>query len=590
MLFSQAAYAASPAWVSAPEISSASTAKTPISAKKFIAVAAHPLAVDAGYQILKQGGGAVDAAIAMQMVLTLVEPQSSGIGGGGLMLYADAKQIQAFDGRETAPAAAHENLFQTRFGWAMSREAGMIGGRSVGVPGVLRMLELAHQQHGKLPWASLFVPAITLAEKGFAISPRLHAQLNHDSYLQKDPQAARYFFDPQQKSWAYLFNQQHLAWPVGHRLHNPALANTFKQIAAGGADAFYLGQIAKDIEAKVKNHPDNPGLLTAQDIAAYRAKLRPAICSDYRQWTICGMPPPSSGGVAIAQILGMLQHTEIAKHLPQHGAVTAQAVHLFSEASRLAYADRNRYLADSDFVSLPGQGVASLIAPEYLKQRASLIGEKSLGVASPGKPAAFTNLAVGQDKAPERPSTSHLSVVDADGAAVSLTSSLEDAFGARQMVDGFLLNNELTDFSFVASDADGPVANRVQAGKRPRSSMSPTMVFDKSSKQLLMVIGSPGGAPIINYVAKVLVATLDWQLSLQEAINLPNFGSINGPTGVEAGRFADSVLKQLRAKGHSVYEVDLNSGLHGVMRVKRHGEDVWVSGVDPRREGQARGE
>jgi gamma-glutamyltranspeptidase / glutathione hydrolase len=562
----------------APEVATGYADKQGFIASKYMVAAANPHATEAGYQMLKAGGAAIDAAIATQLVLTLVEPQSSGIGGGAFLMYFDGKKVRAYDGRETAPSAATEKLFQDADGKAVSRETGIVGGRSTGAPGVLRMLEMAHREHGKLPWAKLFEPAIRLASDGFAVSPRLHALLSYDKYLIRDAAAAAYFYDKDKRPW-----------PVGHVLKNPELARTLKEIAAGGADAFYNGRIARDIAAKVQSHPTNPGLLTAQDIASYRPKQRDPVCSDYKAYTVCGMPPPSSGGIAIAQMLGVLEHKGIEQYAPVDGKVGADAVHLFTEAGRLAYADRNRYVADTDFVPLPGKGIASLIDRRYLAQRASLISGRSMVRAKYGVPDGLA-VAWGADTAPERPSTSHLSVADANGAVLSMTTSVEDAFGSRQMVDGFLLNNQLTDFSFDAQDENGPIANRVQPGKRPRSAMSPTLVFDKATGKLVLSAGSPGGSAIINYVAKVLVGTLDWKLDVQQAISLPNFGSRNGPTELEAGRFAPAVVDELRARGHDVRQFDQTSGLQGIMRIKKEGRDAWFGGADPRREGAVKGD
>jgi gamma-glutamyltranspeptidase/glutathione hydrolase len=562
----------------APEVGTAYAEKAGWAARKYMVAAANPLAVEAGYKILRKGGAAIDAAIATQLVLTLVEPQSSGIGGGAFLMYYDGKHVQAFDGRETAPASADEHLFQHPDGTPLSRVAGVVGGRSVGAPGVLRMLEMAHRQHGKLPWKTLFEPAIRLAEHGFAVSQRLNGLLAWDPYIRKDPVAASYFYDADVKPW-----------PVGHILKNPALAKTLHEIASGGANAFYNGHIARDIAAKVAAHPTNPGKLTAADIAGYRPKLRAPVCSDYRAWTVCGMPPPSSGGIAVAQMLGILETRDMRQYAPVDGVPGADAVHLFSEAGRLAYADRNRYAADTDFVPLPGRGVPGLIDKGYLARRAALIGDKSMGVAAPGNPPGM-EVAWGTDTALDNPSTSHLVVVDGHGAGLSMTTTVEDAFGSRQMVDGFILNNQLTDFSFDSADQDGPIANRVQAGKRPRSAMSPTIVFDKATGKLVLAVGSPGGPAIINYVAKVLVGTMDWGLNVQQAIALPNFGSRNGPTELEERRFPPSVVDALKARGHSVRLTEQNSGLHGIQRLSIHGQDYWFGGADPRREGVAKGD
>ena len=563
--------------LTAPEAASGYVDKPGWYARRFMVSAANPLAVDAGYDILRQGGSAVDAAIAVQMMLGLVEPQSSGLGGGSLMLHFDGKQLRALDGRETAPAAADERLFQDAGGKPVPYFDGLIGGRSVGVPGMLRMLERAHQQHGKLSWEALFAPAIRMAEQGFEVSPRLAKLLREDPYLRQDPSAAAYFYD-----------QYGQPWPVGHRLRNPALAAVMRRVAKEGADAFYKGEIARDMASKVRLHPRNPGRLSTEDIAGYQVREREPLCANYRIWRVCGMPPPSSGGLAVAQILGILESTNIATLAPDSNGLNAQAVHLFSEAGRLAFADRNRYVADPDFTPIPG-GVASLLDKRYLAQRAALIGERSIGTAVAGKPQGM-QVAWGIDASPELPSTTHISVVDQDGRAVAMTSTVESAFGSRQMVHGFLLNNELTDFSYVSTDDAGPVANRVQGGKRPRSSMAPTMVFDRSSGKLVLLVGSPGGSYIINYVAKTLVGVLDWRMDVQQAISLPNFGSRNGPTELERGRFSNNVIDLLKQKDHQIRLDEQTSGLHAIMRVNRNGEDIWFGGADPRREGVARGD
>ena len=562
----------------APEVATGYTEKAGWAAKKFMVAAANPLAVEAGYQILKKGGAAVDAAIAVQLVLTLVEPQSSGIGGGAFLMHYDGKQVQAYDGRETAPSGADEKLFQNPDGSPLSRVAGVVGGRSVGAPGVLRMLALAHKQHGKLPWKALFAPAIKLSENGFAVSTRLNGLLSWDQHIRKDPEGAAYFYDSRLQPW-----------PVGHILKNPALAATLRELAAGGAEVFYKGPIATAIAAKVAAHPTNPGKLSAADIAAYQPKLRTPVCTDYRAYTVCGMPPPSSGGIAVAQMLGILETRDMAAHAPVDGVPGVEALHLFSEAARLAYADRNRYAADTDFVPLPGRGVAGLVDKAYLAQRAALIGERSMNIAPAGTPPGM-DVAWGLDNAIETASTSHFVVVDGKGAGLSMTTTVEDAFGARLMVRGFILNNQLTDFSFDSVDAAGPVANRVQAGKRPRSAMSPTIVFDRKSKKLVLALGSPGGPAIINYVAKALVGTLDWGLNVQQAISLPNFGSRNGPTELETGRFTPALIDGLKARGHAVRTYEMNSGLHGVQRISIHGQPWWFGGADPRREGVAKGD
>lgn len=564
----------------APEAATGYAEKAGWPASKYMVAAANPLAVEAGYQMLKMGGSAIDAAIATQVVLTLVEPQSSGIGGGAFLVHYDGSKTQAFDGRETAPSKADERLFQNPDGTPVSRTLGVVGGRSVGAPGVLRMLELAHKQHGKLPWKTLFAPAIALSEQGFAVSPRLHALLSGDAHLRKDPEAARYFY-----------GNGGQPWPVGHVLKNPALARTLREIAAGGADVFYRGRIARDIAAKVQGHPTNPGLLTAADIAAYQPKVRTPVCSDYRAYTVCGMPPPSSGGIAVAQMLGMFETFDMRALAPATGVPGPEAVHLFSEVGRLAYADRNRYAADTDFVPLPGRGVPSLIDKDYLAARARLVGPRSMDEAPAGKPPGMEMAwHWGKDNAIETPSTSHVSVVDQYGMGLAMTTTIEDAFGSRQMVNGFILNNQLTDFSFASRDADGLIANRVEAGKRPRSAMSPTVVFDRKTGALVLTVGSPGGPAIINYVAKVLVGTLDWGMNVQQAISMPNFGSRNGPTVLEAGRFPAATIEALQERGHELRLSPLTSGLHGIQRIQVHGVPLWYGGADPRREGIAKGD
>ena len=562
----------------APEAASGYSEKPGWYAKSFMVSAANPLAVDAGYDMLKQGGSAVDAAIATQMVLGLVEPQSSGLGGGALLLHFDGARLTTLDGRETAPASADETLFQDASGKPVPYFDGLVGGRAVGVPGVLRMLERAHAQHGKLRWKTLFEPAIRLAENGYLVSPRLARLLRDDPFLKKDPVAAAYFYDAAGQ-----------AWPVGHLLKNPALADAMRQIADKGADAFYRGPIAREIAAKVRLHPTNPGLLSVEDMAAYQSRQREALCTAYRIWRVCGMPPPSSGGLAVAQMLGILENSNIAALPPGRDGLDPEAVHLFVEAGKLAYADRSRYVADPDFAPIPGGGLAALLDRTYLAQRAALIGPQAMGRARAGRPAGL-QVAWGGDVSPELPSTSHISVVDRFGTAVAMTTTVESAFGSRQMVHGFLLNNQLTDFSYASRDDDGPIANRVQGGKRPRSTMAPTMVFDRESGKLMLLAGSPGGGFIINYVAKLLVGVLDWKMDLQQAISLPNFGSRNGPTELERGRVSDALVSRLREKGHQVRLDEQTSGLQAIMRVSRDGQDLWFGGADPRREGIARGD
>jgi gamma-glutamyltranspeptidase/glutathione hydrolase len=573
----------------APELGSGYRSDlSPRHAERHMAAAANPLAAEAGREMLRQGGSAIDAAIAMQAVLTLVEPQSSGIGGGAFIMLWDGHTVQAYDGRETAPAGATERLFLKADGQPMGFTAAQIGGRSVGTPGVLRALEMAHKKTGHLPWARLFEPAIRLSEQGFAISPRLHSLIAADRFIPQSPEMA-----------AYFLNADGTPKATGTLLKNPALAAVFKRIAKEGPDALYHGPIADEIARKVQGHR-NAGSLSRADLAGYVAKERAPLCSDYKRWKICGMPPPSSGGIAIAQIMGTLQALEardprlaIAPMTPLNSASpaglepTPEAVHLIAEAGRLAFADRALYVADADFVPVP---VAGLVAPDYLAQRAALIGERSLGVAKPGQPAGI-QVAYAPDRSPLRISTSQVVAVDDQGGAVSMTTTVEAAFGSHVMVQGFLLNNQMTDFSFIPEENGQPVANRVQPGKRPRSAMAPTLVFDRQSGELLATLGSPGGSQIIEYVSKSLVAMLDWQLDPQAAISLPNFGSRNGATELESGLFSPALKQALKDKGHALSEIEMTSGIQAIVRTRdAQGKVMLSGGADPRREGEALGD
>ena len=557
-------------------------------AERHMAAAANPLAAEAGREMLRQGGSAIDAAIAMQAVLTLVEPQSSGIGGGAFIMLWDGQQVQAYDGRETAPAGATERLFLKADGTPMAFTDAQIGGRSVGTPGVLRALEMAHQKSGRLPWAKLFEPAIRLSEQGFAISPRLHSLIAADRFIAQSPDMAAYFLNADGSPKA-----------TGTLLKNPALAAVFKRIAKEGPDALYQGSIADEIARKVQGHR-NAGSLSQADLKGYTAKQRAPLCTDYKQWKVCGMPPPSSGGIAVAQILGTLQALEtrtprlaIAPMTPVKSASpaglepTPEAVHLLAEAGRLAFADRALYVADADFTPVP---VAGLVAPGYLAQRATLIGERSMGIAKPGQPAGI-QVAYAPDRSPLRISTSQVVAVDDQGGAVSMTTTVEAAFGSHVMVQGFLLNNQMTDFSFIPEENGQPVANRVQPGKRPRSAMAPTLVFDRKTGELLATVGSPGGSQIIEYVSKSLVAMLDWKLDPQAAISLPNFGSRNGATELEAGLFSPALKQALKDKGHALSEIDMTSGVQAIIRTRdAQGKVLLSGGADPRREGEALGD
>ena len=568
-----------------PEAASGMSAKPGWAYTRQAVAAANPLATDAGHQVLRAGGSALDAAIAVQLVLGLVEPQSSGIGGGAFLMHFDGRRVQAFDGRETAPAGAHPGMLLGEDGKPLPFDDAVLSGHAVGVPGAVRMLEAAHRQHGQLPWTQLFEPAIALAEQGFRVSPRLHTLLQADPHLKKDPLAARFFYNPQGQ-----------AWPVGHLLRNPEYAHVLRRIAAEGSRALHEGPVAQAIVARTAL-PPRPGALSLQDLQAYQPREREALCFDHtaraRAYRICGFPPPSSGQIAIGQILGLLASTAPQGAEWLAGQPSVDLLHRYTEASRLAFADRAQYVADPDFVAAPGGDWHSLLAPDYLRQRSTLIGAQSMKVAQPGQPAGFKTSYAPMPAQTEY-GTSHISVVDAQGRAVAMTTTIEAAFGARRMVStdpgrpgGFLLNNQLTDFSFAPTDAQGrPVANRVEPGKRPRSSMSPTLVFDKASGQLLMSGGSPGGALIVHYTAKVLLGTLQGGLNAQQAIDLPNFGSLNGPTLLEAGRFGPGVVDALKARGHEVRELEMTSGLQAIERTP----SGWFGGADPRREGVVLGD
>jgi gamma-glutamyltranspeptidase/glutathione hydrolase len=565
LLFSCAAAAlAQP--IGQPEAATGTLDKRALDATRQLVVAANPYAADAGLEILRAGGSAVDAAVAVQLVLGLVEPQSSGLGGGGFLLHWSARErrVRSYDGRETAPAAAGEDRFVEPSGRTTPFFDAVVSGRSVGVPGLPRLLELAHARHGRLPWARLFEPAIRLAEAGFAMSPRLHGLLARDKFLRADA-AAR----------ALYYRDDGTPQPVGTRIANPAYAATLRAIAAQGADAFYSGPIAAAVVRAVHAAP-RPGDMTLDDLAGYRAIERAPVCGNYGKRRICGMGPPSAGAVVVLQILGLLERSGFAQAAPG----SAEAVHLFSEAGRLAYADRNHYIADPAFAAQP---VAGLLAPDYLEARAKLIGERSMGAAEPGRPAGVT--ALGPAHAGTGSGTTHFSIVDAAGDAVAMSASIENAFGARRMVRGFLLNNQLTDFAFDPRLRGAPAANRVQGGKRPRSTMSPTFVFAPDGS-LELLLGSPGGRAIANFVAKVIVGVLDWRLDLQAAVELPNFGSTNGPTFIERGSDYERLAEALEARGHVLNLARMTSGVHVIQR--RSGG--WRGAADPRREGVARGD
>jgi gamma-glutamyltranspeptidase / glutathione hydrolase len=553
-----------------PEGGSGFAPKPLVKAKQHMVVAAQPLAAEAGLAILRKGGSAIDAGIAIQMVLNLVEPQSSGIGGGGFILYWDAaaKQLASFDGRETAPVAATPELFLDAEGKPLPRDAAIESGLSVGVPGVLSALKLAHDKYGKLPWAELFQPAIALAREGFPISPRLAKMLAEADRNSFAPEARTYFFDPDGRPW-----------PVGYKLANPALAETFETIARDGPKPFYDGDIGRDIANAVQNDPRKPGKLTAEDLALYHAKEREPVCVLYRTYRVCGPGLPSSGGVTVGQVLALIAPYDLGPT-----PLGARPAHILAEAERLALADRARYLADSDFVPAP---VSGLLDPNYLAERRALIDpDRALTNVSAGSPPNVRQGAYGLDFTREAHGTSQISIVDDDGNAFSMTTTIEQAFGARSMVRGFLLNNQLTDFSFLPVDEEGrPVANRVEGGKRPRSSMDPSMVFGENGA-LRFVLGSPGGMAIILYDLKAILALLDWHLDAAQAAALVNFGSTDEAVVIEPGPAWDPLAASLAAMGHEVRRVSLTSGLH-IIAVTPDGLE---GGADPRREGVALGD
>lgn len=565
-----------------PEVESGYEEKPGWSAESFAVAAANPLATDAGYQVLQAGGNAIDAAIAVQMVLNLVEPQSSGIGGGAFLMHYDGTEVRAYDGRETAPQGVNGELFIEE-GEPLAFMDAVASGLSVGVPGTLRMLEKAHAEHGQLAWADLFTPAITLAEEGFAVSNRLHTSLASEELLRQDPLASQYYYDADGEPIA-----------VGETLKNPALAEVFRRVAIHGSEAFYQGAVAEDFVARVQNHSVRPGSLTLEDMSGYEALDREPLCTPWQQWEVCGFPPPSSGHLTVMQILGMLDKQPLLEAPLDNGASSSGWLHQFLEASRLAFADRGRYIADPDFVDAPGGDWELMLAPQYLQQRSALINEMSMGnTAEPGNPG---ELEVSWASQPEQPEygTSHISIIDEDGNAVAMTTTIEQAFGSRILSDGgtglaggFLLNNELTDFSFEPEIEGEPVANRVEPGKRPRSSMSPTLVFDQESGELVASLGSPGGAAIIHYTARTLVALRDWGLNAQEALNLPHAITLGDDVFVEEGRFAEATIDSLRERGHTVSERELTSGLQAIMRLN---DGTLFGGADPRREGVVMGE
>ena len=579
----------------------------PVTAKSYMVVTNNPFASAAGCNVLKNGGSAIDAAVAIQAVLGLVEPQSSGLGGGAFMLHynAKAKTLQTYDGRETAPAAATEDYlrFVSNAASGAPLPNARASGRSIGTPGVVRMLELAHRENGSKPWAELFQPGIKLAQDGFPISGRLSdAIVLNRTNLLLDPEAR-----------AYFLNADTSVKTLGTVLKNPEYASTLSTIASGGANAFYTGAIAQSIVNKIKVTsggvpavPVTPGLTEMSDMANYQARKREATCIGYRAYVVCGMPPPSSGGIAVAQTLGILENFNMAALRPtaidgEGGKPTVQAVHLVSEAQRLAYADRDRYVADTDFVPLPGGGINAMLNKTYLNQRASLIRtERSMGTAQPG---VFANAAAGGTSQVPENGTAHITIVDKDGNVVVMTSTVEASMGSHRFTRGFLLNNELTDFSTAPSDVNGPIANRVQPLKRPRSSMAPTLVFarnaDGSRGDFVMGTGSVGGGAIIQYLTKTIIGFADWGLNAQQASSLVNFGAFNTPTTLLGGEHPsidltngglnDPLQIGLRALGHTVNTASQASGTGTIIRSQTGSTFSLQGGADPRREGIALG-
>lgn len=552
----------------APEDTTGTQPVVAVTAKTFMVAVANPLAAKAGYEALRDGGHAIDAMVAAQMVLGLVEPQSSGLGGGAFLVFHDGEkgQLTTFDGRETAPGAATPELFLKPDGTPFKFFKAVVGGRSVGVPGTLKLMYDTHRRYGKLSWKRVLAPAIALAEAGFKVSPRLAKLIANDQQrLKTYPDTRAYFFDPKGQPLK-----------PGYILKNPAYAQALRLISAQGASVFYQGEIAKDMVKAVRKAKDNPGLLNLKDLASYAMVERPPVCVEYRKHRVCGMGPPSSGALTVGQILGILQNFDISKPSPK-------SIHLIAEASRLAFADRGRYMADSDYVDMP---TAGLLNVDYLKSRAALINPlQAAKSVKAGEPPWDAQADGALDNALEFPSTSHISIVDRFGNAVSLTTTIENGFGSRVMARGFLLNNELTDFSFVPEVDGHPVANRIEAGKRPRSSMSPTIVYGPGG-QVKYVLGSPGGSRIIGYVAKTLVALLDWNLSVDQALALPHFVDRFGKVDLERGSDVESLSKALAQMGHEVNVRDLNSGLH-VIAVNANG---LVGAADPRREGLVLGD
>jgi len=553
----------------APEIATGISDRTMQVAEKFMVAAANPHAAKAGFAVLEQGGNAIDAMVATQLMLGLVEPQSSGLGGGAFLVFYNAAEnaVTTFDGRETAPMAATPRLFQNESGEKLKFWDAVVGGRSVGTPGTVKLMHETHKLHGSMSWDSLVQPAIELAESGFEVSPRLNQLITNDM--------ERLSVHPDTK--AYFFGDDGKPHPVGHVLKNQAYADTLKAIAAEGANAFYTGPIAQGIVEKVQS-AGNPGVLSMADLENYVIKEREPVCVSYREHDVCGMGPPSSGALTVGQILGTLQPY----NLTELGPTSVESWRLIGDASRLAFADRGRYMADSDFVPMPVEG---LVSESYLAERSALLeGDAALEEVSAGEPEWDHAMLLADDESIEFKSTSHFSIVDAEGNAVSITTTIENGFGSRLMSGGFLLNNELTDFSFATHKEGIPIANRVEPGKRPRSSMSPTIVM-KDGKPY-MVVGSPGGSRIIGYTAQAIIAHLDWGMDVQAALNMPHAVNRFGTYDLEEGTGSEALQNELEAIGFEVNVRSLTSGLHAI--VIDNGK--LMGGADPRREGVALGQ
>ncbi|MCZ8531590.1 gamma-glutamyltransferase [Alteromonas sp. PRIM-21] len=553
--------------VGEPEAATGYIEKKAFEAKDYMVVAANPYASWAGKNILEKGGSAIDAAVAVQSMLSLVEPQSSGIGGGAFILYWDNKNkvLHTFDGRETAPKAVNSHWF-IEGNKPMRWLDAVVGGKSVGVPGAVKALEMAQSEFGKLPWNTLFDDTIKTAEEGFKVSPRLAklVALDYHPGLKTFPASSTYFFPAG------------LPLKEGTVKKNKKLAKTLRGIAEKGSDYLLKGEVAEKIVKAVNSAEINPGQMTLEDLASYEPVKREPVCGLYHEKRICGMAPPSSGGVNVYQILKMLEGFDLSQYAPD----SVEFANLYTQASALSYADREKFIADSDFTNLP---FAAMINTAYLERRAENIAvDKEWRRKRAGNPYADANVALGTSM--ELPNTSHVSIVDKEGNAVSMTTSIEFMFGSGIMVEGFLLNNQLTDFSFSPTKNRFPVPNRVEPGKRPRSAMSPTMVFDKEGN-LEVVVGSPGGSRIVSYVAQTLIGVLDFGLDIQQAINLPKITNRNDYTALEKGTPIAELEEPLKALGHKVKVVDLNSGLHGI----QFKSGKLIGGADPRREGIAVG-